>query len=136
MQTETLKNYIDYFRTWADDDADVRFFVFGGVEKGLEFARGYEGFDYPFVWLEQPTILTDDNDMANLNEMSVSGISVLCLAEQDNLESQIDAYDKALRILCRIQKKMNQDTRQGDIIADLSKMKKAIIQLWLDSHCG
>ena len=137
MQTGTLSNYIDYYRTWAENDPDVRFFLFGGVEKGIDVARSHDGFDYPFVWLEQPTILTEDNDMANLNEVFLSGISVLCIADQSDLQAQIDAYDKALQILYRIQQKMYRDNRHGDVVCDLSRMKKeAISQLWLDAHYG
>jgi hypothetical protein len=137
MQTGTLSNYIDYFRTWADSDADVRFFLFGGIEKGMEVARSHDDFDYPFAWLEQPTILTEDNGMGNINEVFLSGLTILCAAPQDNRQGEINAYDLALRILYRIQRKMLTDNRQGDIVCDLSRMKKETIsQLWLDSHYG
>ena len=72
-----LAGYISYFEQFAQNHADIKFFHFGEVEKGMQFARGRQGFGYPFLWLEQPEILTEDNGAAQICEVYLGGVVVL-----------------------------------------------------------
>lgn len=137
MITGTLTNFVDYFRTWADQDADVRFFLFGGVEKGVEVARSHPDFDYPMCWLEEPMITTLDNGAGDYSELYQVGITVLGEAPDDDYEKQLQVQQLALTILYRLQKQLRLDNRNGKLICELSGMKKEpISQLWLDNHRG
>ncbi|OIN61163.1 hypothetical protein [Arsenicibacter rosenii] len=137
MKTGTLLNYVAYFQEWADNDPELTFFMFGSVELGLEAPRSHPDFNYPFAWLEQPTIISDSTGNHNFNEVFQSGISVLFDAPQDDHDAQIRAYDSALSILYRLQSKLHKDTKDGSIICEVTGIKKeAVSQLWLDSHYG
>ncbi len=60
-----FESFINYFERWANDKE--LFFLYGGVELGISYATRKEDYSYPFVWLEQPEIGSDENDMTQLN---------------------------------------------------------------------
>lgn len=137
MTQGTLSNFIDYFRTWADAHPDVRFFLFGGVEKGIEHARSNPDLEYPMIWLEEPSTYTSDNEAGHLLETYQVGITALQYAPSDDHEAQVAACDQTLRILYNLQKKLRDDNRNNKIVCSLNGMKKEpISQLWFDSHYG
>ena len=47
-----FESYINYFKTFAEGHAAVQYFLYGGVELGIQYATGGEGFAYPFMWLK------------------------------------------------------------------------------------
>lgn len=137
MLSGTLLNYIAYFEEWAEANPDVAYFQYGGIEKGIVSARSNPAFDYPFVWLEEPSIETSDNGASHLCEVYSSGISVLIYAAADDWAAQKIAQDKALQILYSLQKQLRADNRAGKLVCELNGMKKEpISQLWVDSHFG
>jgi hypothetical protein len=137
MISGDLLSYVDYFRQWANSNPDVKFFMYGSVEKGIEYARGFEDFEYPFVWLEQPTITMDDNGMSSFNMTYFSGISVLIQAPLDDREAQIIASDAAHKIMMDLLKKVNHDRKDDIIMCEIDGAKiEAVSQLWADSHYG
>jgi len=132
-----LLSFVNYFQAWADNNPDVKFFMYGSVEKGIEYARGFEDFDYPFVWLEQPTISLEDNGMSNFSMQYLSGISVLIQAPLDDRPAQIIASDKSLRIMMDLLKKINHDRKDGILMGEIDGSKiEAVSQLWVDSNFG
>ncbi|RAJ94199.1 hypothetical protein LX87_04084 [Larkinella arboricola] len=137
MLTGTLHTFIQYFRTFADAHPSVKFFMFGSVEKGMAFARSLPDFDYPFLWLEEPVIVTQDNDAAHVNDRFRVGVSVLQIAPLDDNEAQIDAYALGLQIVTDLQHKLRKDRKKGLIHTDLlGQRKEPISQLWADGHYG
>lgn len=137
MINGTFNDYKNYFKNFATDDTDVKFFFYGGVEKGLDYARGFEGFDYPFLWLEQPVIMARDNEAANNNLAFYTGLTVLKNADLSNNEAQEQAYHDTLEIVKRLLKKMRVDNRNKLIFFDLNTAKiEAVSQLWSDSAYG
>lgn len=137
MLTGSLLNYVGYFEQWAEADEEVKFFLFGSVEKGIEVARGHPKFDYPFAWLEEPGIVTDDNGAGHLNEIYQGGLCILIYAPPDDYDAQLVAQDTALKILYRLQQKLRADNRKGTLQCELRGMKKEpISQLWVDNHRG
>ncbi|GAB3903879.1 hypothetical protein GCM10028803_33020 [Larkinella knui] len=45
MLSGDFLSYVDYFRQWASAHPDLKFFLYGGVEKGLDYARSFPNFD-------------------------------------------------------------------------------------------
>lgn len=132
-----LLSYINYFKDWANDHPDVRFFCFGSAELGLAYARSLPNFEYPFVWLEQPVIESMDNEASQFNEAFVTGITVLYKAPGDKPDKQVDAYANALKIIYDLQAKMKKDRKRSLINFEWNGMKKeAVNQLWADNHYG
>jgi hypothetical protein len=132
-----LRTFINYVKAWADPDQDLKYFQYGGIERGLAFARGHEDFAYPFAWLEQPVIVSEDNEMGNTNEEFVCGLSVLYNYDGSEHEAYIDAQANALKILYRFQKKMRHDVNDGKIVTTIRGMKKEpVSDLWIDKHAG
>ncbi|RRB13795.1 hypothetical protein [Larkinella knui] len=132
-----LKSYIKYFQDWADATPEIKFFCFGSVEKGIEFARSLPDFDYPFCWLEQPVLQPSDNGAGHLCLRYFTGISILIKAPIDELEQQIDAYADSLTILNDLMAKLMKDNNRALIHFDLNTLKlESINQLWIDAHYG
>ncbi|MDQ1088985.1 hypothetical protein [Siphonobacter sp. SORGH_AS_1065] len=132
-----LISYINYFKDWANDHPDVRFFCFGSAELGIAYARSLPSFDYPFVWLEQPVIESLDNGGANFSEAFITGITVLFKAPGDKPDKQVEAYAKALRIVYDLQTKLKKDRKNGLVNFEWNGMKKETVnQLWADNHYG
>lgn len=137
MVAGDLKSYIDYFRIWADAHPDLKFFMFGSVEKGLEFARSFPDFNYPFAWLEQPVVMPGNNGAGFFVNSYHTGLSVLLKAKLDNNQDQIDAYAKSLAILTDLQAKLIKDHKAAKLQFDVNTMKiESINQLWVDGHFG
>ncbi|QHV97942.1 hypothetical protein [Spirosoma endbachense] len=137
MLTGDLRTFIDYFRTFCTNHPDLKFFMFGGVEKGIEAARSFPDFDYPLLWLEEPIINTTDNTMNHVNDKFMVGVTALLRAPGDNLEAQIDAYTKSLQIITDLQAKLRKDRRAGLIQVELEGQRKLpVSQLWIDGHYG
>ncbi|RAJ92208.1 hypothetical protein LX87_05176 [Larkinella arboricola] len=132
-----LKSYINYFKAWADASPEVKFFCFGSVEKGIEFARSLPDFDYPFAWLEQPILQPWDNGAGHLCLRYNTGFTILQKAPQDENEKQIDAYAESLALLTDLMGKLMKDNNKGLIHFDLNSLKiESVNQLWIDSHYG
>jgi hypothetical protein len=132
-----LKTFIDYFRKFAEAHPDLTFFCFGSVEKGISFARSFEGFGYPLLWLEEPIIHTTDNGASHVNDRFSVGVSVLITAPGDESEAQIDAYAQSLQIITDLQAKLRKDRKAGLINIELEGQKKfPVSSLWMDSHYG
>ncbi|TAF48684.1 MAG: hypothetical protein EAZ63_03800 [Runella slithyformis] len=132
-----LNTFVNYFRAWADAQPAVKFFLYGGIEKGMAAARGHDDFGYPIMWLEQPVIYSDDNGFANTNEEFYFGISVLQQYEPGNSASYLAAQSEALSILHDLQKKIRHDNADGRIVATVNGNKKeALSDLWIDKHTG
>lgn len=131
-----FESYIDYFREWAEEK-DL-FFLYGGVELGISYATGKEDFSYPFVWLEQPEIISDENDMSQLTEIYLGGISVITSAPLDDPTAQTQAEILAIRKVYDLQKKMRLDNRsKGVIHCTIKNMKKnAVDRGWAQNHHG
>jgi hypothetical protein len=137
MLTGNLLTFIQYFRGFADAHPDIKFFMFGSVEKGMSFARSLPDFDYPFLWLEEPVIQTIDNSAAHVNDRFRVGISSLQLAPLDDNDAQINAYALGLQIITDLQCKLRKDQRAGLIHVDLEgQRKEPVSQLWADGHYG
>ncbi len=133
----TFSDYLNYFKQFSINDTDLKFFFFGGVEKGMDYARSAEGFDTPFMWLEQPIIVPSDNDASNVNLVFSTGVSVLKNAPLDDNEAQEQAYHDTLEILKKLLKKMRIDNREKTIFFSLNTAKiEAVSQLWSDSAYG
>ena len=133
-----LESFIDYFKRFTENHADLRYFLYGGVELGIQYATGADNFDYPFAWLEQPLILTDDNDMGQLMEVYYGAISIIYAPALDSLEEQIRAEINSVRICYDLQKQMKKDNREkGFISCELKEMKKdAVDRGWANNHHG
>ncbi len=137
MLSGDLQTFIQYFRQWATAHPDVKFFLFGSVEKGMSFARSLPEFDYPFIWLEEPVIVTVDNDAAHVNDRFRVGISALAQAPLDDNDAQIEAYARGPSIMTDLQLKLRQDRRKAIIHCELNgQRKEPVSQLWADGHFG
>lgn len=134
--TADFENYIAYFQSWAT--SQDMFFLYGGVELGIQYAMSKEGFTYPFVWLEQPEIISEDNGAGQLIEAYYGGISVIGSAPLDNRSAQVQTEINAMRLLQALQKKMRQDNRaKGVLDCTISGMKKtAVDRGWAGDHWG
>lgn len=134
--TADFQNYLDYFKAWAE--AQQLFFLYGGVELGISYATSKEDFSYPFAWLEQPEIVSEDNGAGQLIEAYYGGISVICSAPLDDRAAQVQAEVDAMRLLQGLQKKMRLDNRnKGTLDCTISGMKKtAVDRGWAGSHWG
>lgn len=133
-----LESFIQYFKDFAQNHPQLNYFLYGGVELGIQYATGAEGFAYPFAWLEQPQILTDDNNAGQLTEIYLGGFSIIFAPPLDSLEEQIQAEIDAVRICYDLQKQMKVDNRKkGFISCELKNMKKdAVDRAWANNHHG
>ena len=132
-----LTGYISYFEAFAQAHPDIQFFHFGQVEQGMQFARGLAGFGYPFMWLEQPEIVTEDNGSAQISEIYLGGVVVLEHGDMSDQHLNRAAYVRAIGICYDLQKQMRADAKGGKLVCTLSDFKKeAVSTLWADSHYG
>lgn len=143
-----FENLLEYFEGWAGNDPDLKFFLDGGVELGIDYATGHPQFDYPFAWMEQPEIETIDNGGGQLIERYVFGVAVIQKAKIDDRQDQRQASIETLRILYGLQKKLREDNKRrtrpiGDAVAfpfvdiNLSLMKKMEVDRgWANNHRG
>ncbi len=131
-----FQSYIDYFHSWAT--SKNLFFLYGGIELGISYATGKEDFSYPFVWLEQPEIISDENSMSQITEIYYGGISIISSAPLDDPAAQTQAEIDAIRLVYDLQKKMRLDNRQkGVIYCTVKNMKKnAVDRGWSQNHHG
>ncbi len=132
-----LAGYINYFERFAEQHEKIKFFHFGQVEKGITFARGLPGFGYPFLWLEQPEILTFDNGAAQMLEIYLGGVVVLQHGNLSDVNLNRQAYIDSINVLYDLQKQMRLDARTAKLVCSLSDFKKeAVSTLWADAHYG
>lgn len=137
MLTGDLKTFIDYFRTFAANHPDLKFFCFGSVEKGITFARSFDDFGYPLLWLEEPIVNTLDNGAAHVIDRFSVGLSVLVQAPGDNFDAQVDAYALSYKVVTDLQGQLRKDRKAGLIEVELTNQKKyPVSQLWVDGHYG
>ncbi len=132
-----LDAYLDYFETWANNEPDVKFFLYGGVEFGIARAIGFEGFDYPFVWLEQPEIITEDNGCGQYMDRYATAICFIQKAALDSLEEQRQASVDMFRLMGKFQKQLLKDNKAKGFLDLSEQMKKNEIDKgWSGNHCG
>lgn len=143
-----FENLLEYFENWAENDPDLKFFLDGGVELGIDYATGHPEFEYPFAWLEQPEIETIDNGGGQLIERYVIGVAVIQKAKIDDREAQRQASIDTLRIIYRLQKKLRADNKKKSrpigeesvfpfVDINLSLMKKMEVDRgWANNHRG
>lgn len=131
-----FESYLQYFKDFSDSKG--LFHLYGGIELGISHATAKEGFSYPFVWLEQPEIVSDENDMTQINEIYYGGISVISSAPLDDHAAQVQAEIVAIRWVYELQRKMRLDSRaKGTIHCTLKNMKKnAVDRGWAGNHHG
>ena len=136
MLEAELQSFIDYFKGFADGHEQINFFLYGSVEKGIEHAKSFEAFEYPFLWLEQPTITPTNNGMGNMNMVFHAGVAILMHAPLDDRTAQESASSNSLTIIYDLLKKFNHENE--DIIEiDLNNCSiEMVTQLWADSHYG
>lgn len=132
-----LKSFIKYFKDFASQHPDIKFFMFGSVEKGMTFARSLPEFAYPFMWLEEPVIATMDNQASHINDRYSVGVSIFRVAPLDNQDAQIDAYADCLTNVTQLQAKLRTDRKAGLIDVELNgQTKESTSQLWADGNYG
>ena len=127
-----------YLKAFADAHTENPFFIFGTTEDVMTASRGDDDFAYPVLWLDLPQIDTKDNDMANLMETYGFSITALYKAESDSKITRTQAYQKSIKLLQDLQKKLRKDNKAGIIVCELSGMKKIPLnpQIFNDSHIG
>lgn len=139
-----FESFIDYFKEWAENDPDIKFFLYGGVELGIDYATGNSSFEYPFAWLEQPEIESEDNGAGQLMEKYVFGISVITKADMSDLEAQNQGSIETIRILYRLQRKLLADNKKknrrptdiGFVELDTNMRKTEVDRGWAGNHRG
>jgi hypothetical protein len=137
MINADIASYVNFFKQFADSNPSVKFFLYGSIEKGIEYARGFDTFDYPFLWLEQPSIAILDNGYGSHTAEYLSGISVLIQAPLDDNDAQIEASNNAYTIMLDLLKYIKHSQNDGLIICDLAGSRiEAVSQLWSDANFG
>ncbi|TDB66802.1 hypothetical protein [Arundinibacter roseus] len=138
LRSADFESYINYFRQFAQLSPDIEYFLYGGVELGIQYATGADGFNYPFMWLEQPEIISDDNDASQLTEIYYGGVSIIFAPPLDRPQEQIQAEIDSIRIIYKLQKQMRADNRsKGFVHCNLAKMRKsAVDRAWANNHHG
>lgn len=137
MLSGDLLSFVDYFEKWAEAHPDLKFFLFGCVEKGMEYARGHEDFTYPFAWLEQPSIIPFDNEASNLIDVFSAGIAVLFKVPPGDRKEQVIAQARSLAVLYDLRKKFRHDVSEGLIECEFNKMRlDPLIQVGTESQYG
>jgi hypothetical protein len=133
-----FESYINYFKDFAANHPDINFFLYGGVELGIQYATGHEDFSYPFLWLEQPEIRSEDNEASQFTEVYYGGVSVIYAPPLDSPQEQTQAEIDSVRIIYELQKQMLADNRaKGFIHCSLSGMRKtAVDRAWANNHFG
>lgn len=133
----TFANFHNYFKDFADTDADVKFFMYGGVEKGYHHAANDKDFDYPFLWLEEPQQGIYFNSGSQWVNKYSGGISCTAKAEESDPSSIIQALTTTQNILFRLQKKLIASERNHEFIGmemgfDLEEVDPG----WAQNHRG
>lgn len=137
MLSGDLENYLDYFESWANEEPGSKFFLYGGVEFGIAFATGREDFGYPFVWLEQPEIVTEDNGAGQYLEKYATAVCFVQSAPRDDLAAQKQASIDMFRLAAKLQKKLLKDNKKASFLDLTIEMKKNEIDKgWAGDHCG
>lgn len=130
MTNSGFKAFTDYFKGFVTADNDLKFFMFGDVQKGMDYAMGHENFALPFLWLEEPFVIGDDNGSQYWDEWK-SGISFICASRRDStIDEQITALDLSYTIMSRLEKKLREDYENDEETVFLemnSKKEKGII---------
>lgn len=137
MVKSDFKTYTDYFKDFVASDPDLAFFMFGSVQRGMDIAVGHRDFKFPFLWLEEPKVLSSDNGGQYWDEF-IGGVSFITQCQGDStIDEEIAALDLAFRIMARFEKKYREDY-QKDFFLEISPQKeKGIIDPhWLQSAVG
>jgi hypothetical protein len=133
-----LESAVQYFKDFADNDADAPAFYFGTLDQVIAASRGDDEFHYPCLWLDLPKISTYDNDASNLIETYSFQISCFFSAAADNAPLKAKAYTDSLKILYRLQKHMKHDNAKAMLCFDLSGNHKIPLNaaLFNGTHYG
>lgn len=133
-----LESATAYFEEFANNDVASPAFYFGTLDQVIAASRGDEDFHYPCLWLDLPTIVTDDNNSANLIEYYSFQISAFYSAESDSASKKAKAYSDALKVLYRLQKKMKKDNEAALLCFELTGNKKVPLNsaIFNGSHYG
>jgi hypothetical protein len=132
-----LESYLSYFENWANNEPDVAFFLYGGVEFGMDYATGSPAFGYPFVWLEQPEIVVEENDMGQFFDRFKTSICFIKNAKLDNLADQRAASVEMFRLMGKFQKKLLADDKtKGFLDLSVQMLKNEVDKGWAKNHCG
>jgi hypothetical protein len=137
------EGFLKYFESWAANDPDVKFFLDGGVENGLDYATGHPDFEYPFAWLESPEIETIE-EPGQLIDRYVFGVSVITKADIGDRVACKQASIDTMRIVYNLQKKLRLDNKKksgratgGFLEVNLGSMKKQEVDRgWAGNHRG
>lgn len=133
----SFENFHDYFKEFADTDADVRFFMYGGVEKGYEHAANNPAFDYPFIWLEEPHQSIYSNKGSQWVNKYAGGISCTAQADETDPEAVIAALQATQNILFRLQKKLIESQRNYEFInMEMGFDLEEVDPGWAQNHRG
>lgn len=133
----TFENFHDYFKEFADADADVKFFMYGGVEKGYEHASNDPAFDYPFLWLEEPHVNTYFNKGSQWVNKYTGGISCTTQADETDPASIIAGLTATQNILFRLQKKLIDSQRNYELInMEMNFDLEEVDPGWAQNHRG
>lgn len=130
MINSGFKAFTDYFKGFVETDPDLEFFMFGGVQRGMDFAMGHQEFEYPFLWLEEPVVIANDNGGQYWDEWKV-GVAIVCKSRSDSsIDEQITSLDLSYTIMSRLEKKLREDYVNDEEVVFLeleSAKEKAII---------
>jgi len=132
-----FSTFHDYFKDFAAADAEAKYFMYGGIEKGYENAANDPDIAYPFLWLEEP-----DNDVKfNGGSQWVSiyqcGISCTTKADETDKASIIAALDLTQGILFRLQKQLIADQRNYNFLnMDMGFKLAEVDPGWAQNHRG
>jgi len=112
MQIEgKIGEFIDYFKTIETGNADLKFFLYGGVELGIDRAVGDANFAYPMLWLEQPSVQLTCNDMGLWSNKYKCAFSVITKADMDSYTEQEAASASTFAITGVVIKKLIEDAK-------------------------
>lgn len=130
-------DYLDYFKNWADTQEDVKFFLFGGVEFGMDHSAGNPDFDYPLVWLQSPVIASGKNDMGQYWDGYKTGVSFISKIDISDIASYHAEMKAMFSLMSRFRAQLIRDNKQKGFL-DLSQEMEIgeVDRGWSGHFCG
>jgi hypothetical protein len=118
MQIEgNIADFITYFKALTLADADLQFFIYGGVELGIDRAQGDANYKYPLMWLEQPRVQLTGNEQGQWNNKFSCGISIITAAKLDSFEDQEEKSAECFEITGRIINALVEDSKDWKMVS-------------------
>jgi hypothetical protein len=110
-----LKEILEYFEGLVGKIPELKSFLYGGVELGMNRIYGEEGLSYPLLWTEQPDISVKHNGLNQWYLEYDIGLCIMDTAEQTH-SAELQATKSLHAVALKLMKQINKDFKNQEIM--------------------